>query len=200
MGDKSAKDTWVRIALVLMGVFAAVLAVEQLNPVVNVLAQVPTDGWETSMMWTILGVLVAPIALLICSFVLIRYCHSLAIVVTRPARNKVVPYWEQAAYRLGSTICGILVISWALPRAGQIGFSMAWRQDPEVSAYLRPDVERSIWISLVYMGLQTLIGVYLLWGAPHLVKWQLRRIALSVGGNGTEQLEEPEDGVNRVEG
>jgi len=81
-----------------------------------------------------------------------------------------IPYWEFAAYRLAFTFAGILIISWALPRLGQVAMNLTIRNIP-----LAGPQTGSALNSLLWLIVQCAIGVYLIIGAPYIIKWQTKR-------------------------
>jgi len=170
MTEKQNIAPWVRIACVVLGLFAIVRAVEVLHPVINVLSMLPREGFDrTELFWALLGTIPAPSVLLAGGYCLIRYSCYLSTRIAHSADQQ-LPSWEYAAYRLAFTFAGILVISWALPRLGQVALNLTSRDNP-----MSEEMRRSAWNSLLWLVVQSAIGAYLVIGAPHIIKWQTRR-------------------------
>jgi hypothetical protein len=75
-----------------------------------------------------------------------------------------------AICRVAAMFSGVLVLVWCLPKIIRmvVGFTYCGGRYEEVLA--------TTWPTLVGFILQLAIGVYLLLGAPHLVRWQVRKI------------------------
>ncbi|MHC4155705.1 MAG: hypothetical protein ACYST6_12390 [Planctomycetota bacterium] len=173
MTNRENIDTWARAAVVLIGVVAIVRGVEMLDPVVHILSLFAKEPEQIpELFWALVATVVAPGVLFYCGYLLIRYCQTISARLCNTA-GKPGPYWEYAAYRLGFMLCGILVISWALPRLGQVCHNLAIRGDlvGEHREYLR----QSAWVMLLWAFIQCAIGVYLIIGSPHIIKWQMKR-------------------------
>lgn len=167
--------TWIRATITVIGIFAAVLAVARLDSAINILALFPREEPHAELWWSLAGASIGPVLLLVSAFFFIRYCDRIAVLVLKD-NDSAVPYWERAAHRLVMIACGVLVISWALPDAAQIAQNMAMSQSERTPDQLRDDVQRSTWLALTHMIIQTIIGAYLIVGAPYFVKWNVRRI------------------------
>jgi len=176
MGADIEQNTWVRIVLVLTGVVALVLAFNKLGPVVTLLSNISRNKLpDEGLFQAFVIALLTPLPLLITAYLLVRYCDYFATRICG-ACTDAAPHWEQAAYRLGSTLAGLLVLSWALPRFAAVIINMCTATQEGVPPEWYNESIRGAWIALVYALLQSLFAVYLLLGAPHLVKWQMRRI------------------------
>ena len=168
----SQAGAWFRLAWALVGAFAIVRGVETLQPSLEMLPLMWVLRLETEPLhWIILEALAAPALLFASGFLLIRYCDSLASRFGGAAAEN-VPDWEPRAYRLAFTACGVLALSWALPKLGQVASNLAFGL---VGRTEYDSMRRSGWILAVWMAVQCAAGTYLLLGAPHIVKWQVRR-------------------------
>ena len=188
MTNRENTDTWVRIAIVLIGMVAILRGVEVLHPVVNILMMFPREGVEfRELLRALFGTLIAPSVLIFGGCILIRYCQNISVRLCNTP-SKPTPYWEYATYRLGFMLCGILAISWALPKLGQVCHNLAIRDNPmSVNLNLR----QSAWITLFWLCIQCGIGGYLIAGSPNIIKWQMKR---GEGSNVADTPEEGEDG------
>ena len=170
MTDKCNVNTWVRIVFVFLGAIAILRGVEELTPLVNILSMLPREGIDfRELLWASIGTIVAPTVLIVGGYQLIRRCQILTERLCK-AHDKPIPYWEYAAYRLGFTLCGILVISWALPKLGQIFLNFSMRDNP-----MNENLIRSAFNMLIWLVMQSGIGIYLILGAPHIIRWQVKR-------------------------
>ena len=172
MNQTPDTNSWVRIAFVLLGIFAIIMGVWTSIPVVRSLAYIPLEGWNAELAWILVVTLLAPAVMCVCAYILIRYCHHFASRLNAYAACS-VPYWERAVYRLLSTFFGILLIALALPELGQVVLNLMSAERFEGQM----DLRTSAIALIVRISIQTLFGLYLLLGAPHLIKWQLRRVA-----------------------
>lgn len=174
MTEHSLNETATRAGFVVIGVFSALLAIFEITPVLAVIARGSPDHFGFDDIPLLAAVLVVPSLLFLCSFTLIRYSPSFAASLLRSSQPT-PPYWEQAAYRLGSTFCGVLVISWALPKATAIAANVITMNTTDMPSDLFADGPRMTWVMALHFIIQAMIGVYLFVGAPRLMKWQVSR-------------------------
>jgi hypothetical protein len=170
--EKTKKVTRsVRTAFVFLGVIAVVCGITLLNPIRHILSMLTNEAPfdYTELFWNFVGSIPAPTVLFIGGLCLIRYSNYLSVRLSRNADDK-IPYWEFAAYRLAFTFAGILIISWALPRLGQVAVDFAVRNIPLVGPQAGSSLNSLFWLSF-----QCAFGAYLIIGAPHNIKWQTHR-------------------------
>lgn len=74
-----------------------------------------------------------------------------------------------AAYRLAFVICGILIIFWALSYVPRF-FVILYTRFQQGMFHNSSD-----WLTLLIIMVQLTIGIYLLCGAPHFVRWQVKK-------------------------
>ena len=175
MSQNMNSVSWVRIAFVLIGVLALVMAIKTVDPAVKMLTiglleERDSDG---ELLWVIVATLVAPVVLCICAYIFVRYCHYFAARVAHLSKDRIT-YWEEAAYRLAFTVAGILLLAFSLPSLGQVVHNLMARN---FSEEYRLHLVASAWAMTIRLSVQTAFGIYLLYGAPHIVKWQTTRIA-----------------------
>ena len=176
---------WVRAAWVAIGVFAMVRAVEVLHPAINMLAMLANKGMNYDViLWGLVGSLPAPTVLLVGGYCLIRHSPYLTMWATRKADQQ-IPYGEYAAYRLAFTLAGILTISWALPRLGEVTVNLASQDSPFGEEY-----RRSAWNTLLWLVVQCGIGAYLIIGAPHIIRWQHGRSDRAMSQPSSDSLQQ----------
>ena len=85
-----------------------------------------------------------------------------------------------AIYQVTMSVAGIVVLAWALPKLAQVAVNLSiTHHDPS----WKEEIIRRTWPILVGFVLQTILGVYLLFGAPHLSRWQVQRIEAAQGHN-----------------
>ncbi len=80
-------------------------------------------------------------------------------------------WWVPVAFRLVCVFVGIYVMSWFLPQLGRtITYFLTARQPGyTASPYLH------IWTNLLQCVVLGVPGLYLLFGAPHFVRWQVKK-------------------------
>ena len=74
-----------------------------------------------------------------------------------------------AAYRLAFVVCGVLIIFWALSYVPRF-FAILYTRYQQGMFYKSYD-----WLNLLIIVIQLTIGIYLLCGAPHFVRWQVKK-------------------------
>lgn len=122
--------------------------------------------------WPLICYFSAPVSLFIVGFILVRRSHVITVRVFEMDECQTMR-WEPAAYKLVATFSGLLILGWSLPRLGEFVYFVIKDQyiDPlEVSELVFPVLPMFIWF-----GLQIVFAIYLLFGAPHIVRWQLDR-------------------------
>jgi len=78
-------------------------------------------------------------------------------------------WWLPFAFRLASVCAGILLLSWSISALTSIIATYVQMADPRF-------VNRSMpWQRLVGWIIQLPLAIYLLCGAPHFVRWQVRK-------------------------
>ena len=164
----------IRFGFVFAGILAFYISIANFLPNLTAMSMVTMLESRAESLSFMLSATIAPILLLTISFVMIRFSARFA--------NKLLPSesvesqtLEAAIYRVAFTVSGVLVLSWALPRIAQILSNIAAMKFDAVPENMHADLTESNWISLIYFCIQCGIAVYLIWGAPHLVKWQVNR-------------------------
>ena len=74
-----------------------------------------------------------------------------------------------AAYRLASVFCGILVAYWVAESMPRVILILHRHNQ---TGYFAENYE---WISILGVLLRLTLGIYLLCGAPHFVRWQVKK-------------------------
>ena len=189
MEQTSRNNSWVRIALVLLGIYAALKAVWGLDPIIkHMVMNFPRSGEQARVfILASCGLLATPIALLACGGVLIRWCDRIAGRIN-PSSGELVAGLEKAAYTIASTFCGIMVLSSSIPNLAAIAVNMCISGAPDT---IKDSLSRHNWTVGVYTLLQTAIGAYLLIGAPRIVKWQMARSSAPACLAGRQAEEDP---------
>jgi hypothetical protein len=128
------------------------------------------------------------------SFVLVTVCLSLVIYALvwkadfwsakiidgdKPGRAEI--WWLPFAFRLASVCAGILYLSWAISALVSIIGSYIQMMDPGFVFRPLP------WHNVVGWVIQLGLGIYLLCGAPHFVRWQVKKTL-----EHCKRLEEPD--------
>ena len=164
----------IRFGFVFAGILAFYLSIANFLPNLAAMAMVTMLDSTSESISFLFSATIAPITLLILAFVMIRFSDRFARRLL-PDDTVEIPIFESAIYRVAFTTCGVLVLSWALPRIGQILSNIAVMKSKTLPNEMHTEFTESNWISLIYFCLQSAIAVYLIWGAPNLVKWQVQR-------------------------
>lgn len=163
-----------RLLCALVGVFAIIRGVETLNPTIQILSMLPAGGWEDgSVLWGAAGALVAPIVLFAMGFLLIRYSPAISARLASGFGDEMLD-WEPRAYSIAFLACGVLIVSWALPRLGQVANNLAFSG---ASEELDSQIRRSGMVMLVWLTVQFILGMCLIVFGRRIVKWQTRPFA-----------------------
>ena len=164
----------IRFGFVVSGILAIYLAINNFLPNLTAMSMVTLLDSKSEAWSFLISTTIAPAILTILAFVLIRYSDNLA---RRLVPDAVVgmPEFESSLYRVVFTGCGVLVLSWALPRIAQVLSNIFMMHGDSVPNNMHRQLTESNWISIIYFCLQSAIGLYLIVGAPHLVKWQVNR-------------------------
>ena len=188
MTNRENTDTWVRAAIVLLGMIAILRGVEVLHSAVNILTMFSREGVDfRELSGAFIGTIIAPSVLIFGGCYLIRNCQNISARFCNTPGTP-APYWEYAAYRLGFMLCGILAISWALPKLGQVFHNLAVNDSWVAQKW---NTRRSAWVTLFWLSIQCGMGVYLIVGSPSIIKWQMKR---GESSNVSDTPEEGEDG------
>lgn len=166
------KAAFIRALIGVVGVLAIVLSVVHLESVVFILrfgTAAPVALWELCL--SVLVALVVPVALLALGLVLIFMPpHRLTELPPEQTQTQGSALTPVAICRIVSVFCGVLVLAWALPKLS--GTALTWIAFKE---YRTGYFSRN-WPFVLSNALQVALGVYLFLGAPHVVRWQVRRI------------------------
>jgi len=165
-------SVWVRNSLILLGIFSIARAASLMTSPINQLSTMLTYGSFSDHMWPIICYFSAPVTLFIIGFILVRRSHVITARAFEMGESKFMR-WEPAAYKLVATFSGLLILGWSLPKLGDFVYYVARDQyfDPmEVPRLVFPVLPMFLWF-----GVQISFAIYLLFGAPHIVRWQLDR-------------------------
>ena len=164
----------IRFGFVFAGILAFYISIANFLPNLTAMSMVTMLDSTAESLSFLLSATIAPVLLLILALVMIRFSDRFAHKLL-PTESVGFPTFESAIYRVAFTVCGVLVLSWALPRIAQILSNIAVMKSDTLPNDMHAELTQSNWISLIYFCLQSAIAVYLIWGAPHLVKWQVNR-------------------------
>jgi hypothetical protein len=116
------------------------------------------------------------------SFVLATVCLSLVIyalvwktdfwsakIAGPDERDGAEIWWLPFAFRLASVCAGILYLSWAISALASITVRYIQMMDPRFTFRPMP------WHNVVGWVIQLGLAIYLLCGAPHFVRWQVKK-------------------------
>lgn len=167
--NNSTSTIWMRNGLILIGIYAIVEAIIQLTPTMSILANMQPYGIlhrETG--WALLGYFGAPTVLVILGMFLIWNSHKITAYNFDDYETKTT--WEPIVYKLTSTFCGILIFAFSLPQLGGFASSLAYW------LYINKGVDGlTCLINAAWILIQIGFGFYLFYGAPHIVRWQIKR-------------------------
>ena len=168
------RNAFIRALVGIVGIFAIVQALEQLQYLTVVLGMEATTNFDHfSWHWGILAAVIVPVLLAGLGVMLLiapprfLFKHSAG---ESEAKEHTLPV--RAMFQLAAVFSGVLVLSWALPKLVQLAINFSLVKD---SVFLEDFIKHN-WPTWVGYVLQVVLGVYLLVGAPHLVRWQIRKI------------------------
>jgi len=117
----------IRFGFVLAGILAFYISIANFLPNLTAMSMVTMLDSRSESVSFLVSATIAPAILLILSFVMIRFSDRFSRKLL-PDESLGVPAFESAIYRVAFTVCGVLVLSWALPRIGQILSNLAVMQ------------------------------------------------------------------------
>ncbi len=100
-------------------------------------------------------------------YYLIRYCNVIACRV-RPVRDEQPQPWESLLYSLGVSMCGVLLL--ARPFPGFVRSLLALPVQPYIRDTFYVGITRD---SLIYPLAQIVLGCFLIYLAPNVIKWDV---------------------------
>jgi len=158
-----------------VGLFAIVKGIELIQnfgsapSIQRLLAEGST--WGSAVMVGIVGL--APVVLFVMGLVLIS--HPPLRFLNRYASDEGdgpdVKATYESAMRTGLALIGVLLLFWALSPSIELIVTIITSKAP-LSWYLR----RPFITDAIGVGIRMILGVYLLFGAPDLVRWQMKKI------------------------
>jgi len=165
----STSTIWMRNGLILIGIYAIIEAVAQLLPTMKILAEMQPYGiMHLGAGWALFGFFATPATLAFLGIYLIWNSHKITAYNYDDFETRTT--WEPIAYKLAATFCGILILSLSLPMVGEFASSLAYWVFTDRSIHGLSCLISAIWISI-----QIGLGAYLIYGAPHIVRWQINR-------------------------
>ncbi len=164
----------IRFGFVFSGILALYISIANFLPNLTAMSMITLLESTSESLSFLLSATIAPALLLILAFVMIRFSDRFARQIL-PTESVEIPVFESAIYRVAFTACGVLVLSWAIPRIGQILSNVVAMNSNAFPDDMNAGMTESNWPSLIYFCIQSTIAGYLIWGAPHLVKWQVAR-------------------------
>ena len=168
-----------------IGVFAIVMATERLyllSMFSNIYFGQGIDWWESVR--TLCFALIVPVILLVLGLILLL----------RPPLGFLSKLEDDGdtsqssnmsiivILRCGVILIGIFTLSWMAPKLGNIAWMLATQKWEYVKSF-----GISVWPQWLSVFVHTILGIYLLCGAPHLVRWMQKRIQAA------EEKSKPED-------
>jgi hypothetical protein len=172
MDLRNRVKSWSKTALVLIGIFALVIALNKATPLPLGLLKFFRNDWSELGA----GLLVAftPFLLTVIAAVLICFPEAIAKRICEQVSG-FRAIWEPAAYRLAFVLAGVLVLSWAFFNLAGVGERILQLVFDGMPQGWRPVMWDGLWVSLIHSLLTLSIGGYLVCGASRLLKWQLQR-------------------------
>jgi len=185
---KSNASVWVRNGLILLGVYSMIEGIVLFDTIGQTVSDINSDSIDREQkIFMLLSDLVIPFILFFLGFYLIRQSH--VITAWNFSEEEVeVKSWEPAAYKLGMTLAAIFLLSWTFPEFGYLVYIIACNISNGSIYGSLPYICTAIWFLVL-----TAFAVYLLYGAPHIVRWQLRRGKSSEAESDNEDLVEDND-------
>ncbi len=104
----------IRFGFVFSGILAFYISIANFLPNLTAMSMVTMLDSASESVSFLVSATIAPIILLVLAFVLIRSSDRFARKLL-PDDTLGIPTFESAIYRVAFTVCGVLVLSWALP-------------------------------------------------------------------------------------
>lgn len=170
------EQSFARALVAVAGVFLIVIGIEQIQPLSATVGRIAGDTCHISRAWGLsvsAAIVLFPLGLVGLGFYLVR-AHR----VDSRVGSGLAPtdLWTIAAM-----FAGALVLSFALPRLSEIVGYFNLNYAPGAGGVRRYIAIRN-WTSVLSFILEVALGVYLVLGAPRLVRWHMGRIEASAGG------------------
>lgn len=165
------RTAFLRALLGVVGVFAIIFGLNHLEPVVMLLSSMAFHaGQQFRWEWALVFALIIPLVLILVGLLLlVRPPRRLLTQADSAGTGELEPLTAAAILRAASVFTGVLVLVLTLPAlidiAGMLLGPASYRT-----------VYRETWPKWSRACIGTVLGVYLLCGAPHLVQWQLRQL------------------------
>ena len=92
--------------------------------------------------------------------------------------------WLAASLRLGAVLCGLIVLSTSMPTIVSVLTSPVYVRLFVNEMFLFKSFPLSfvhspqVWCTAIYNFLKVILAIYLLCGAPHFIRWQLKHVAV----------------------
>jgi hypothetical protein len=172
--DRLRKEhSFARALVGVAGVFLIVIGVEQIQPLSAAVGRVVGQTWYISRAWGLcvsLAIVLFPLGLGGLGFYLLR-AHRID---TREGS----PLAPTDLWQIAAMFAGALVLSFAMPRLSQIVLNFNLNYAPGALG-TREYIAVQHWTAVLSFILEIALGVYLLLGAPRLVRWHMSRIGAS---------------------
>lgn len=168
-----------RLLMAVLGVFAIIKALELLNQFAMVLSMgmmSETREMEPLLYAALAFSLVVPVVLFVVGSRLIfrppKRMLNLLPEDSDKSEAPIVP--AKMILRMVSTFIGVLFLFFTAPQLVWIvqNIIMSFSQSSDA----RPDYFQLRWPSIIASAVQMAAGIYFLLGAPHFVRWQLKRL------------------------
>ena len=88
---------------------------------------------------------------------------------------QISPHWLPATYHLVSVLAGILFLYWTIPAFFALLSSFYLKIQPSYGPYLSMSPKSYFWPRFASFGIRLALTLYLLCGAPHFVRWQVKK-------------------------
>jgi len=165
----STSTIWMRNGLLLIGIYVIIETVVMLNPLWSTVAELATAMMRNdNFLWGPIIMLLCVVAYLGLGVYLIRQSHVITADNFDDYETKTT--WEPVAYKLIATLCGVLILASTLPLLGPVlSFIIMSIGEGNNKAIL------GIFAIATLFAVSIGIGIYLALGAPHLVKWRIKR-------------------------
>ncbi len=168
-----------RLLMAVLGVFAIIKVFELLNQLVVMflMAKISETGETESWLYTApISSLIIPGALFVVGFLLIfRPPKCLLNIIPEDSdksEGPIVP--AEMILRIVSTFIGVLFLFFAAPRLVWIAQNIIMSLSQ--SSNSRQHFFELGWPSIITVAVQMTAGIYFTLGAPHFVRWQLKRL------------------------
>ena len=157
--------------MIVVGVYAIIIGVQQLFGCASLTVMAASD--DGAMSWVFLLAWIPPGILILMGLRLIYRPPNRIMALIREeadeSQARMIP--TRVVLHTVSIFLGVLLLFWATSQLIQIAYMFSVTTSLERAEVLNP-----LWPNIGYFVVYAVGGIYFLLGAPHFVRWQLRKL------------------------